>query len=115
MHKSNIVVTAIAAAFGIAMSPLAVHAALPDGYTKLEYIESSGTQYINTGIVPKTTTRVVVDFSLTTTAGGQWNGWSSALPKLALSISRCQATGQIPTPASPLTLPAMPLICRCPR
>ena len=104
MHKSNIVVTAIAAAFGIAMSPLAVHAALPDGYTKLEYIESSGTQYINTGIVPKTTTRVVVDFSLTTTAGGQWNGWS-----------RCQATGQIPTPASPLTLPAMPLICRCPR
>ena len=28
--------------------------ALPSGYKQLEYIESSGTQYINTGVVPKT-------------------------------------------------------------
>lgn len=28
---------------------------LPDGYTELEYIESSGTQYIDTGITPTTT------------------------------------------------------------
>ena len=91
MHKSNIVVTAIAAAFGIAMSPLAVHAALPDGYTKLEYIESSGTQYINTGIVPKTTTRVVVDFSLTTTAGGQWNGWGSTGSKESFFFGAAKA------------------------
>ncbi len=36
--------------------------ALPSGYTKLEYIESSGTQYINTGFTPKGNSRVVMDF-----------------------------------------------------
>lgn len=37
--------------------------ALPSGYTKLEYIESSGTQYINTGVRNFSTqfTRVVLD------------------------------------------------------
>lgn len=40
----------------------AANAALPSGYTQLTYIESSGTQYINTGIVPKASTRVVCDF-----------------------------------------------------
>ena len=40
----------------------AAFAALPAGYTQLTYIESSGTQYINTGIVPKASTRVVCDF-----------------------------------------------------
>ena len=30
------------------------HAALPSGYTELEYIQSSGTQYINTETVPST-------------------------------------------------------------
>lgn len=25
---------------------------LPSGYTELEYIESSGTQYVDTGVVP---------------------------------------------------------------
>ena len=48
---------------------------LPDGYTELEYIESSGTQYINTGIAPKTTTRVVCDFQYTATSGQC--GWGS--------------------------------------
>lgn len=32
---------------------------LPDGYTELEYIQSSGTQYINTGFNPNQNTRVV--------------------------------------------------------
>lgn len=36
--------------------------ALPSGYTKLDYIESSGTQYINTGFTPKGNSRVVMDF-----------------------------------------------------
>lgn len=36
---------------------------LPDGYTQLEYIQSNGTQYINTGFKPTGNTRVVVDFS----------------------------------------------------
>lgn len=31
---------------------------LPSGYTALEYIESTGTQYINTGFKPKTTSRI---------------------------------------------------------
>lgn len=37
-------------------------ASLPSGYTKLDYIESSGTQYINTGFNPKGNSRVVMDF-----------------------------------------------------
>lgn len=36
--------------------------ALPSGYTKLDYIESSGTQYIDTGFNPKGNSRVVMDF-----------------------------------------------------
>lgn len=34
---------------------------LPNGYTRLEYIESSGTQYIDTGVKPNNNTRVVLD------------------------------------------------------
>lgn len=34
---------------------------LPSGYTKLDYIQSSGTQYINTGYIPKTNTKVIAD------------------------------------------------------
>ena len=38
-------------------------ASLPSGYTKLEYIESSGTQYIDTGVssFPAQNTRVILD------------------------------------------------------
>ena len=36
-------------------------AILPSGYTQLEYIESMGTQYIDTGFKPKYNTRVVMD------------------------------------------------------
>ena len=38
-------------------------ASLPSGYTKLEYIESSGTQYIDTGVsnFPTQSTRVILD------------------------------------------------------
>lgn len=38
-------------------------------YTRLEYIESSGTQYINTGFNPNNNTRVVMDYQLTSTSG----------------------------------------------
>ena len=34
----------------------------PLGYVKLDYLESSGTQYVNTGIIPNQNTRVVCDF-----------------------------------------------------
>jgi len=36
---------------------------LPDGYTQLEYIESSGTQYIDTGIIGKAGVTMELDFS----------------------------------------------------
>lgn len=35
--------------------------ALPSGYTRLAYIQSSGTQYIDTGFKPNNNTRVVMD------------------------------------------------------
>lgn len=38
---------------------------LPSGYTQLEYIESSGKQYINTGVVPTPNTRAVIDAQIT--------------------------------------------------
>lgn len=39
---------------------------LPDEYTELEYIESTGAQWIDTGFSPNQDTRTVVDFELTT-------------------------------------------------
>ena len=44
---------------------------LPSGYTKLEYIESTGTQYINTQFKPNQNTRVVMDAQMigTVTSG----------------------------------------------
>lgn len=44
-----------------------VHPALPDGCSWIEYIGSSGTQYIDTGFKPNQDTRVVVDIEATTT------------------------------------------------
>lgn len=37
---------------------------LPDGYTQLQYIESHGTEYIDTGFKPNQNTRVVADLQL---------------------------------------------------
>lgn len=36
---------------------------LPEGYTELEYLESSGTQYINTGFIPNAQTSMELEFS----------------------------------------------------
>lgn len=48
--------------------PIRVHSesepTLPDGYTELQYIESSGAQYIDAGFKPDQDTRVVMDFEL---------------------------------------------------
>lgn len=38
---------------------------LPTGYTPLEYIQSSGTQYIDTGFTPDQNTRIVMDVQAT--------------------------------------------------
>ena len=37
---------------------------LPEGYTRLEYIESTGNQYIDTNFIPDSNTRVVYDFEV---------------------------------------------------
>lgn len=37
---------------------------LPNGYKRLEYIQSSGTQYIDTGFKPKGTTKIICDFQM---------------------------------------------------
>lgn len=41
---------------------------LPSGYTQVGYIESSGTQYIDTGFQPNQDTRLVLDFQLLSTS-----------------------------------------------
>lgn len=56
---------------------------LPSGYKRLEYIQSTGTQYIDTGFKPNQDTRVVMDCYLdsaaaTMSAFGAWNGVSNA-------------------------------------
>jgi hypothetical protein len=38
---------------------------LPEGYTQLEYIQSSGAQYVDTEFRPKNTTKVMMDFQVT--------------------------------------------------
>ena len=57
---------------------------LPNGYTQLEYIQSSGTQYINTGITINATTykryRFLFDIGYPSIGGSYWmvNGNSSS-------------------------------------
>ena len=50
---------------------LSEEAPLPDGYTRLEFIQSSGTQYINTGFSPNQNTRVLCKFQYTSTTEEQ--------------------------------------------
>lgn len=45
---------------------------LPSGYTELEYIESSGTQYIDTGFKQNQNSRVVVDLQLLAAPSGSY-------------------------------------------
>ena len=43
-----------------------VNSSIPNGYTRVDYIQSSGTQYINTGISPTVNTGFKIKASLTT-------------------------------------------------
>ena len=54
-----------------------VESILPEEYQQVEYIESTGTQFINTEIYPKSTTKVIFDFVYTDENSGG-NGWGSA-------------------------------------
>ena len=52
---------------------LAINAKVPYGYTELEYIESDGTQYIDTGFIPNTDyTHKIVFNMLNTGTGGEY-------------------------------------------
>ncbi len=66
---------------------------LPDGYTQLEYIQSSGSQYINTGFKPNQDTKIsiTVDFPLSGTSwlyGSRTSANSNSLGFLCESGSR---------------------------
>ena len=43
---------------------------LPSGYTELAYIQSSGTQYIDTGVKPDQTYTLKIKFQTTQTSSG---------------------------------------------
>ena len=45
---------------------------LPEGYAELEYIESTGTQYIDTGVKPSGSTRVICSASFQVQKTGSW-------------------------------------------
>lgn len=57
-----------------------IFAQLPEGYTELEYIQSTGTQWIDTGFKPNQDTRVVLDFEMTDfLSGGMLYGTRQSL------------------------------------
>lgn len=54
--------------------PVVVHkgqSRLPDGYTELQYIQSSGAQYIDTGFIPNQDTRIVYDMERISAASAE--------------------------------------------
>ena len=60
---------------------------LPSTYTKLDYIESHGTEYFDTGFKANQDTRVVIDFDATGAAGTAWLfGGRSAISNLSFSV-----------------------------
>lgn len=51
----------------------------PDGYTRLQYIQSTGTQYINTGYTPNSNTRVVLNaYNLSASSSWAFGAWTSS-------------------------------------
>ena len=70
MNRVEAAVKSIAAELKAAGYPAAVEpvlkgaSKLPSGYTELEYIESSGAQYIDTGVVPNHNTAVMLDIDI---------------------------------------------------
>ena len=86
-HCLKILSVGFAALAAAALSSLTATAALPSGYTQLTYIASSGSQYINTGVVPQSNSRLVCDFqytSLPASGGIAWNGWCAGGSRDAL-------------------------------
>lgn len=68
---------------------------LPSGYTRLEYIESTGTQYISTGITPTENTKVVIEFNSSSVSGvvfGQDSGYKVNSFMLAMTVVVFEST-----------------------
>ena len=63
---------------------------LPEGYTELEYIESSGTQYIDTGFKPNNNTKIVAvvsDWASTEKSTSLWGTQSDGSDRYDMYIS----------------------------
>lgn len=45
---------------------------LPDGYTQVEYIQSSGTQYIDTGVIPSHNSTIAIDAEVLASSQNYW-------------------------------------------
>ncbi len=71
---------------------------LPDGYTQVEYIQSSGTQYINTGFMPTGNTKIVIDFwtyNQSTTMQGIFGGRPDGNTRFQLFTGRSTSSLQV--------------------
>lgn len=66
---------------------------LPDGYVKLEYIQSSGTQYIDTGFNPNQNTRFVADVEIVSVQNAQLFGARIASASSAFNMLVSSKTG----------------------
>lgn len=58
---------------------------LPKGYTELEYLESSGTQYINTQYIPDTNTGLYNRYAYTSNSAGQSFGVKQSNSQLLIN------------------------------
>ena len=71
-------------ALGLFVGNSASAGVLPPEYQEVAYVESTGTQYINTGIVPNSSTRVVINFAFTEKPTAEAScGWASSGSKEA--------------------------------
>ena len=51
-----------------------VNSSIPNGYTRVDYIQSNGTEYIDTNVIPTSNTKINLDFEY---IGSTYNGWTA--------------------------------------
>lgn len=81
---------------------------LPSGYKRLEYIESTGTQYISTGITPTENTKVVIEFNSSNSSGvvfGQDSGYKVNAFMFAMTVVVFDSTKKISQSAQTQSIP----------
>ena len=69
---------------------------LPSGYQEVEYIESTGTQYIDTGVKATNTTKFKIDLELVSYDSyifGAWNDWQVSMFTIYSANSSSSAIG----------------------